>query len=75
MSKAEALWEAKDWPRRLTYEQARVETKKLPGGESIDQTKGLPRSERREAGGAMQEARPFAHPHYWAGFILIGDSN
>jgi tetratricopeptide (TPR) repeat protein len=78
MSKAEALREAKEWLRELTFEQADAETRKLPGGEGIDETQRSERSERPRAGAAAKEipsARPFAHPHYWAGFILIGDPN
>jgi tetratricopeptide (TPR) repeat protein len=75
MSKAEALREAKDWLRGLTIEQAEVEIQKLPGSEGTDKARGLMRGERPQAGGVMQEARRFAHPYYWAGFILVGDPN
>jgi CHAT domain-containing protein len=73
LSKAEALHEAKQWLRTLSREEAH---KRL--GQLLD---GLPRSERgslrpalpaRKAEGAKEE-RPFAHPYYWAAFVLLGD--
>jgi CHAT domain-containing protein len=65
LPKAEALREATQWLRGLTAEQ-------------IDQAvAGLPKGERGgvrpRAGGAAAEARPFAHPYYWAAFVLSGD--
>jgi hypothetical protein len=75
MSKAEALREAKDWLRGLTVGQADIEARKLPGSEDAAKAQGARRGERPPAGGVMREAQPFDHPHYWAGFILIGDPN
>jgi CHAT domain-containing protein len=64
-SKVEALREAKQWLRTLS------------GGQVTEQVARLPRLERGgiRAGppAAADEARPFAHPHYWSAFILIGD--
>ncbi len=73
MPKAEALREAKDWLRR-SAEQA--------PGEVLAQERGLrgpnrklpkvaSRVEPAPAGAVVP--RRFAHPYYWAGFILIGD--
>jgi len=74
MPKAAALREAKDWLRTVT------------AGESLERlgtlTQGVVRGERpaREEMQAVpkpkdagKDYRPYAHPRYWAAFILIGD--
>jgi CHAT domain-containing protein len=74
MPKAEALREAKQWLRNLT------------AGEALERlgtlTQGVVRGERpaRELMQALprapeggKEYRPYAHPRYWAAFILVGD--
>ena len=64
MKKAEALQEAKEWLRNLTEDEIKQLIKGLPS---------LPRGRK-----PLKEAKPpksFAHPHYWAAFILIGDPN
>lgn len=60
-SKAEALREAKDWLRGLTSDMVDQE---------LDQ---ISRAPARARHGKPVAARPFEHPHYWAGFILMGD--
>jgi tetratricopeptide (TPR) repeat protein len=60
MPKAEALAEARDWLRNLSASQVKVEVERLRG----KGTKPVPE---------RKEARPFAHPYYWAAFVLIGD--
>jgi CHAT domain-containing protein len=60
LSKAEALHEAKDWLRRLT------------DGEIKERVAMLPRGPER-ARAVPAAPRPFAHPYYWAGFVLVGD--
>jgi hypothetical protein len=75
LPKAEALAEAKDWLRSLTRQQA---VQRLAG-----LTKGVARGKGRKmqpllpsppaAAGAKEEDRPYAHPYYWAAFVLIGD--
>jgi CHAT domain-containing protein len=74
MSKAEALREAKLWLRTLTASEALERLGAL--------TQGVVRGERparqemqavpkpKDAGADYQ---PYAHPRYWAAFILIGD--
>jgi CHAT domain-containing protein len=74
MPKAEALREAKHWLRHLTASEALEKLGTL--------TQGVVRGERpaRELMQALPKAtdagkdyRPYAHPRYWAAFILIGD--
>jgi tetratricopeptide (TPR) repeat protein len=74
MSKAVALREAKEWLRTLTAAEALERLGSL--------TQGVVRGERparqemhavprpKEAG---PDYKPYAHPRYWAAFILIGD--
>jgi CHAT domain-containing protein len=66
MPKAEALHEAKQWLRELPAEQVQKLIEQLPPGE---------RGERVKARAPAGSAKPYAHPHYWAAFILIGDPN
>lgn len=78
MGKAAALDEAKRWLRGLPADEALTLTAKL--------TKGVARGT-RDKGVELRLApapdptapgkgdRPFAHPRYWAGFVLIGDPN
>ncbi len=61
LQKAEALREAKAWLRGLTA--AAVDAQFKP----ID--RGIPRAKQ----GQPIAGHPFEHPHYWAGFILMGD--
>jgi hypothetical protein len=78
LGKAEALAEAKDWLRNLSLEEA---TQRLG---TI--TKGVSRGTEQEALKEIKppvgdpkanpkEVKPFAHPRYWAAFVLIGDPN
>lgn len=60
LPKAEALREARRWLADLTGEQAAALLKALPGG-------------RARPGALPAGPRPYAHPYYWAAFILIGD--
>jgi tetratricopeptide (TPR) repeat protein len=74
LGKAAALREAKDWLRTLTAAEALDRLGRL--------TQGVVRGERparqemqavpgpKDAG---KDYRPYAHPRYWAAFILIGD--
>jgi CHAT domain-containing protein len=75
MGKAEALAEAKAWLRNLSREEAVRRTAQL--------TKGVERSKGRKELPPLPalpaplpsavEDRPYAHPYYWAAFVLIGD--
>ncbi len=64
LSKAEAMREARDWLRGLTGAQVERELTAIARGEL-----------QRRSGPLPAAGRPFAHPHYWAGFILMGDPN
>jgi CHAT domain-containing protein len=80
MGKAAALDEAKRWLRNLSGEEALALTAKL--------TKGVARGDRGKdealnlvvpsdgpKSPPAKESKPFAHPKYWAAFVLIGDPN
>ena len=59
MPKAEALREAKRWLRGLT---------------DVDVQNMLTRGVQARASPPIEkQAQPYAHPHFWAGFILTGD--
>ena len=74
MPKAEALHEAKEWLRDLTQDQAGSEMTRIERGivrplaEPVDD-QPVPAKPAPPRSGS----RPFAHPYYWAAFILIGD--
>jgi tetratricopeptide (TPR) repeat protein len=61
LPKAEALREAKQWLRALTSDELESALEQI--------SRGIPRSK----AGQPVAGRPFEHPHYWAGFILMGD--
>jgi CHAT domain-containing protein len=63
MPKAEALAEAKQWLRNLSAKEVKAEAERLPRGKAA---KPVP---------LRKEARPFAHPYFWAAFVLVGDPN
>ncbi|MCK4342733.1 MAG: CHAT domain-containing protein [Phycisphaerae bacterium] len=65
MPKVGALREAKCWLRELTWSEANAEKSKLQRGKVVSRSDpSLPNDD-----------RPFEHPYYWAGFILIGSGN
>jgi hypothetical protein len=59
MPKAEALAEAKRWLRNLSEKEAGAARDSLPRGKVVPRKRAGP--------------KPYAHPWYWAGFILVGD--
>jgi tetratricopeptide (TPR) repeat protein len=72
LPKAQALAEAQQWLRTLPREEAARQAARLHGGVARD--KGRPARPRLPAvpeGPANQP--PYAHPYYWAAFVLIGD--
>jgi tetratricopeptide (TPR) repeat protein len=75
MSKAEALREAKVWLRGLRRAQVLKVAAELSGG--LERSKGTKARRPAELAAAIpsgrNDDRPFAHPHYWAAFVLAGD--
>ena len=70
MPKAEALHEAKEWLRNLTVDEVGSELAALDRGSvrPLADKRGAAAPAARSAG-----ERPYAHPYYWAAFILVGD--
>jgi CHAT domain-containing protein/tetratricopeptide (TPR) repeat protein len=62
LAKAEALQEAKAWLRGLTAKEVDQRLAALPRGVERDRPPAIPAA-----------VHPYAHPYYWAAFILIGD--
>ncbi len=73
MGKAAALDEAKRWLRNLSREEATALTAKISNGIARGtRGKGV---DLKVVATETKDAKPFAHPKYWAAFILIGDPN
>jgi tetratricopeptide (TPR) repeat protein len=64
LGKAAALAEAKRWLRSLSSEEAKQFAAELPARS---------RGSEVETTGPITGTRPYEHPYFWAGFILIGD--
>jgi CHAT domain-containing protein len=77
MGKAAALAEAKSWLRTLPREQALERAATLTKG-SV-RGKGRPAqpllAEVPQASAVDNGGPPYAHPNYWAAFVLVGDPN
>ena len=68
--KSTALREAKSWLRNLTLSDLGELTAREPL--LADTARGL-RAVTEAEKGERTDQKPFAHPHYWAPFILTGD--
>jgi CHAT domain-containing protein len=75
MPKAEALREAKTWLRTLRRAEVLAMTAELSGG--IERGKGGKARQPVDFAGAVPSGgdndRPYASPHFWAAFVLVGD--
>jgi CHAT domain-containing protein len=74
MGKAAALHEAKQWLRNLSAKDALERLGTLTNG--VVRGERPAREEMRSVPvpkDAAKDYRPYAHPRYWAAFILIGD--
>jgi CHAT domain-containing protein len=74
MPKAAAMDEAKRWLRELTVDEVGIELAALDRG-TVRPLAKVDRPAPRDASSSSQPTgvRPYAHPYYWASFILIGD--
>jgi tetratricopeptide (TPR) repeat protein len=72
LPKAAALREAKEWLRNLSREEAlRVAVVVSQG---VERGKGRPKGKLLPpVPEGAKDDRPYAHPYYWAAFVLIGD--
>ena len=77
MPKAAALAEAKKWLRNLTQDEVAQRLATLTDG--VIRGKGQKAiavaAPQVAAKDDPKQVKPFDHPRYWAGFILIGDPN
>src|SRR5262249_39026469 len=75
MPKAAALREAKEWLRGLSRDEALRLAAAVSQG--VERGKGRVRlpllPELPAATAAAKEDKPYAHPYYWAAFVLLGD--
>ena len=71
LGKAAALAEAKAWLRRLPRSEASPYLAKLSQGVVCGKERPLNPCVRETA--AEKDAPPYAHPYYWAAFVLVGD--
>jgi tetratricopeptide (TPR) repeat protein len=76
MGKAAALAEAKQWLRNLSRDEAKQLAADITAGVARGNNEPalklvVPTAEPQAR--AADDDRPFAHPRYWAAFILIGD--
>jgi CHAT domain-containing protein len=70
MGKAQALAEAKQWLRTLPRAEALKRAEAIGAGvERAPGAKELPRVRVREG---PKDEPPYAHPYFWAGFVLVG---
>src|SRR5262249_23659366 len=73
MAKAAALAEAKAWLRGLSSEEALKRAAQLRQGVERGKRRELPPLDESRPATSGKGDRPYAHPYYWAAFVLIGD--
>ena len=77
LGKAKALEEAKDWLRNLTAGEATALTAQMTRGVARgsrgEKRFKLPEEALAAANSPRDDYKPYARPHYWSAFILIGD--
>jgi CHAT domain-containing protein len=74
MGKGQALAEAKSWLRGLSREEALQPAAQLSEGVARGKGRKLHPLVVAPAGKEARD-RPFAHPYYWAAFVLIGQAD
>jgi hypothetical protein len=70
--RAEALAEAKVWLRRLPRKEALERAAQMSEGVPRGKHVKLPSLQVKPSASAGKDDCPYAHPHYWAAFVLIG---
>jgi tetratricopeptide (TPR) repeat protein len=74
LGKAAALAEAKTWLRNLSAEEALALSASLRQGVVRAKRPATPREPATEEKPKFAKGtKPYAHPYYWAAFVLIGD--
>jgi len=73
LPKAEALAEAKTWLKNLSIDEAARESAELTQGVARGAGRKVLRLLPAVPAAEDSESMPYAHPAYWAAFILIGD--
>lgn len=73
MGRAVALQEAQDWLRKLSREEAERRVAGLTGGVLRGSEVEVPPIAEGKRPVLPAGDRPFAHPFYWAAFVLVGD--
>jgi CHAT domain-containing protein/tetratricopeptide (TPR) repeat protein len=73
---AEALAEAKQWLRDLSADEAARQAAALTQGVARGKgRKPFPAAATPKAPATTKASRPYAHPYYWAAFVLVGDGS
>ena len=75
LPKAEALAEARAWLRWLRRVEVTALAAELSGGEAraAGATRRKPAPQALSVPAGAADDRPYAHPYYWAAFVLAGD--
>ncbi len=76
LGRAAALTEAKTWLRQITRAEAEQLAVQLSGGSwrgKVEKLQLAPEDPKQPPPPPKAGDRPFAHPAYWAAFILLGD--